>query len=113
MNAQALKHKGAMVEVYSKMKPDTFKLQLQTVLTAYYEDIKLVVSASSCTKSKVVAANDNDGNADAANPATQQDGGAAAASCREEPPQAPSPIGRSGCCKGLAGGGGKKAFGKA
>ncbi len=36
------------------MKPDTFTLQLQTVLTAYYEDIKLVVSASGYTKSKVV-----------------------------------------------------------
>jgi hypothetical protein len=52
MNAQALKHEGAMVEVYSKMKPDTFTLQFQTVLTAYYEDIKRVVRAS--TKSKVV-----------------------------------------------------------
>jgi hypothetical protein len=46
MNAQALEHEGAMVEVYSKMKSDTFTSQLQTVLTAYYEDIKLVVSAS-------------------------------------------------------------------
>jgi hypothetical protein len=34
------------------MKPDT--LQLQTVLTAYYDDIKRVVSANGCTKSKVV-----------------------------------------------------------
>ncbi len=41
-----------MVEVYSKMKPYTFMSQLQTVLTAYYKDIKWVVSAS--TKSKVV-----------------------------------------------------------
>jgi hypothetical protein len=40
-----------MVEVYSKMKPDSFTLQLQTVLTAYYKD---KVSASCCTKSKVV-----------------------------------------------------------
>jgi hypothetical protein len=39
MNAQALKHEGTMVEVYSKMKPDTFTSQLQTVLTAYYKDI--------------------------------------------------------------------------
>jgi hypothetical protein len=36
------------------MKPDSFTWQLQTVLTAYYEDIKGVVSASGCTKSKVV-----------------------------------------------------------
>ncbi len=34
--------------------PDAFMSQLQTVLTAYYEDIKGVVSASGCTKSKVV-----------------------------------------------------------
>ncbi len=31
-----------------------FTSQLQTVLTAYYQDIKGVVSASGCTKSKVV-----------------------------------------------------------
>ncbi len=45
-----------MVEVYSKMKPDAFPSQLLPVLTraAYYEDIKGVVSASGCTKSKVV-----------------------------------------------------------
>ena len=54
MNAQALEHEGEMVEVYSKMKPDSFTLQLQTILTALFEDIKGVVSASSCTKSKVV-----------------------------------------------------------
>ncbi len=50
MNAQALEHKGAMVdlglEVYSKMKPDALRLQLQNVLITYYEDIKGVVSAS-------------------------------------------------------------------
>ncbi len=39
MNARALDHEGAMVDVYSKMKPDSFKSQLRTVLTAYYEDI--------------------------------------------------------------------------
>jgi hypothetical protein len=54
MDAQSLEHEGTMVEVYSKMKPDTFKSQLQTVLTAYYEKIKRVVSASCCTKSWVV-----------------------------------------------------------
>ncbi len=59
------------------------------------------------------AATDYDDNADAANPATLWDGGAAAASGGEEPPLAPSPGGRSSGCKGLAGGGGKKAFGKA
>ena len=39
-----------MVDVYSKMKPDSFKLQLQTVMTAYYEDINGVQSASGCPK---------------------------------------------------------------
>ena len=43
MNTRALEHEGAMVEVYSKMKPDAFPLQLQNVLTAYYEDIKGVL----------------------------------------------------------------------
>ena len=55
MNAQALEHEGAMVElgleVYSKMKPDALRLQLQTVLITYYEDIKGVVNASGCTPS--------------------------------------------------------------
>ncbi len=49
----------------------------------------------------------------AATPATPQDQGAAAASGWEEPPQAPSPGGRIGGSKGWAGGGGKKASGKA
>jgi hypothetical protein len=79
------------------MKPDTFPWQLQTVLIAYYEDIKGVVSASGCTKSKVVKRKFEDqddtglapdadaayastataaGAADAATPATPPDGGA-------------------------------------
>ena len=29
-----------MVDVYTKMKPDSSKSQLQAVLTAFYEDIK-------------------------------------------------------------------------
>ncbi len=36
------------------MKPNALRLQLQTVLITYYEDIKGVVSASGCTKPKVV-----------------------------------------------------------
>ncbi len=37
INAQALQHESAMVDidVYTKMKPDSFKLQLQAVLTAF------------------------------------------------------------------------------
>ncbi len=43
-----------MVEVYCKMKPDSFTLQLQTVLTAYHEDIMGVQGARGCFKVKVV-----------------------------------------------------------
>ena len=35
INAQALQHENVMVDVYTKMKPDSFKLQLQAVLTAF------------------------------------------------------------------------------
>ncbi len=37
INAQAFQHESAMVDidVYTKMKPDSFKLQLQAVLTAF------------------------------------------------------------------------------
>ena len=56
MNARALDHKGTMVDVYSKLKPDSFTSQLQTVLTTYYEDIMPVgVQGASCgNKAKVV-----------------------------------------------------------
>ena len=54
INSRALEHEGAMVDVYAKMMPDAFRSQLQTVLTAYYEDIKGVVSASGSAKTKVV-----------------------------------------------------------
>ncbi len=51
MNARSLEHEGTMVEVYSKMKPDTFHV---TVANSLDEKIKGVVSASGCTKSWVV-----------------------------------------------------------
>ncbi len=99
MNARAIGHEGAMADVYSKMKPDSFTLQLQTILTALFEDIKGVMSASCCTKSKTTRwsgaslrtglAPDADAAADAAaadaadaaaaSPATLLEGGAAAA----------------------------------
>ena len=50
MHEHSADHKGAMVNVYSKLKPDSFKSQLQTVLTAYYEDINGVQGASGCPK---------------------------------------------------------------
>jgi hypothetical protein len=37
-------------DVNSKMNPDSFKLQLQTVLTAYYEDINGIKGAKSWSK---------------------------------------------------------------
>ena len=53
INAQALQHESTMVDVYTKMKPDSFKSQLQAVLTALYEDIKGVQGASGCPKTKI------------------------------------------------------------
>ncbi len=43
-----------MVDSYTKMKPASFKLQLQAILTTYYEDIKGVQGASSCHKARIV-----------------------------------------------------------
>jgi hypothetical protein len=121
IKSRALEHEGAMVDVYSKMKPDVLRSQLQTVLTPYYEDIKGVVSASGCTKSKIIerkfedqedterAADSDADAADAAatTPATPPDGGAAAASGGEEPLPAPSPgLGPSPGNRGGWGGGG-------
>ena len=119
MNARALDHKGPMVDVYSKLKPDSFTLQLQTVLTTYYEDIMPVgvQGASGCNKAKVVkrkfedqddteVAQDADA-ADAAadTPATPPDGGAAPAPGREGPAPAPSPGGKSVGAKAARGAG--------
>ena len=138
INSRALEHEGAMLEVYSKMKPDAFRSQLQTVLTTYFEEIKGVMSASGCPKSKVVKRkfedqDDADADADAAaagvpaaaagvpaaappaeahpaTPATPPDGVAAGiAAGGEEPPAAPS---QSGAGKGGRGKGGGKAGGK-
>ena len=46
------------------MKPDSFKLQLQAVLTTYYEDIKEVQGASCCTKAKSMKRRFQDANED-------------------------------------------------
>ena len=117
MNARALDHKGMMVDVYSKLKPDSFTSQLQTVLTTYYEDIMGVQGASGCNKAKVVkrkfedqddteVAQDADA-ADAAadTPATPpaRDGGAAPAPGGEGPAPAHSPGGKSGGAKAARG----------
>ena len=111
-----------MVAVYSKMKPDSFTSQLQTVLTACYEDIMGIHGASGCTKAKVVKRKfedqedtvaDADADADAANtggaatPATPEGEEAAeVASGGEGPPPAPSPAGKNGAVKAGAARGG-------
>jgi hypothetical protein len=43
-----------MVDAYTKMKPNSFKSQLQATLTTYYEDIKGVLGARGCPKTKIV-----------------------------------------------------------
>ncbi len=124
-----------MREVYSKMTPDTFRSQLQTVLTAYYEDIKGIVCASGCTKSKVVKRKFEDHDniptaapaptpapAAAATPDHDPNNAAAAAadppaspadgrtSDGDEPTPAPSPAGKGG--KGAKTGGKKGGRGQ-
>ncbi len=99
------------------MKPEALRSQLQTVLTVYDEDIKRVVSASGCNKSKIIKrkfedqvdterAQDSDAEAaDAGDitPATPPDGGAAATSGGEELPPAPSPGARTAKPRGRGG----------
>ena len=67
INAQALEHENAMVDVYTKMKPDSFKSQLQAVLTTYYEDIKGVQGGSGCHKTRIVKRQFEDQEDDAGN----------------------------------------------
>jgi hypothetical protein len=43
-----------MEDAYTKMKPDSFKCQLQAVLTTYCEDIKGGQGASGCHKTRIV-----------------------------------------------------------
>lgn len=64
INARALQHEASMWEVYSKMKPDSFRSQFQAVLTTYYEDIKQVQGASGCTKAKSMKRRFQDANED-------------------------------------------------
>ncbi len=42
------------LDAYTKMTLDSFKTQLQTVLTAYYEDIKGIQGTSGCSMPKFV-----------------------------------------------------------
>lgn len=114
VNSRALDHEDTMHKVYSKMTPDAFRTQFQTVLTAYYEEIKGIACASDCTKSKVVkhkfedhdditapdpapdpananALDNAPDNAAADPPASPPDG---RTSSEDEPAPAPSPAGR-------------------
>jgi hypothetical protein len=43
-----------MVDVYTNMKPDSFKLNVQTVLTAYHKDIKGVQGTRGGPKTMIV-----------------------------------------------------------
>ena len=99
---------------------------IPNVLTAYYKDIKGIVCASGCTKSKVVKRKFEDQDnipapapAPAPDPATAPDNAPAPAtaadppasppdgrtSSGEEPPPAPSPAGKGGKAAKATGGG--------
>ena len=56
-----------MVNAYTKMKSDSFKLQLQAVLTTYYEEIKGVQGNSGCHKTRIVKRRFEDQENDAGN----------------------------------------------
>jgi hypothetical protein len=99
INAQALQYESAMVDVYTKVKPDSFKSQLQAVLTALNEDIKGVQGASGCPKTKIFKRRLED-QEDA--PTTPKDetsieyaGGTVAAPVAAVAAAAPAPVGRS------------------
>ena len=74
-------HESAMVDAYTKMKPDSFKSQLQAVLTTYDEDIKGVQGARGCHKLKVVKRRFEDQEDDACDEGA--DDAAATAAARE------------------------------
>ncbi len=80
------------------MKPDEFRLQLQTDLTTYNEVIKGVVSASGCTKPKVVKRKfeDQDDASDAADADADADAAANANADANAASQPPPPPRRTG-----------------
>ncbi len=134
MNAHELQHESVIVDIYTQIKPDSFKLQTRSckqpwqptsiMRTSRGFRVPAVApsprssSASSRTKRipNVLRRRQDADTADAAGaaatpatPAIPPTGGTAAASCGEEPPPAHSPGGKSRGNKGRAGGGGKKA----
>ncbi len=56
-----------LVDVYTQMKPDSFKSQLHAVPAAYYEDIKGIQGARGCPKTKIVKRRFEDVDEDAGN----------------------------------------------
>ncbi len=90
-----------MVDVYIKMKPDSFKSQLQAVLTAYDEDIKRVQGANCARgypKTKIVKSRFEDQEDAGTTPkdeaGIEDAGGAAAAPAAGAAAAAPPPAGR-------------------
>ncbi len=95
------------------MKPDSFKLQLQAVLTTYYEDIMGVQGANGCHKTRIVKRRFKDQEETRAltpqtpplcwrsgPPRRNASAGAAGAGSGGEAPEAPapapSPVGKAG-----------------
>jgi hypothetical protein len=132
INSRALEHEGAMVDVYSKMKPDAFRLQLQTVLLRGHQgdDERQRLHQVQGSQAKFADQDDtglapdaadadpaDPADANAASPAsraaTPPDGSAAAAPDGEGPPPAPSPGGKGGGGKAGRAGGGSRKVGKA
>ncbi len=112
MNARALEHEGTMVEVYSKMKSDTFHVTVANCLDRLLREDQGGCERPgwSSASSRTGLAPDADpadpadpADANAATPATPPDGSVAAAPDGEGPPQAPSPGGPWGQERGRQG----------
>jgi hypothetical protein len=82
INARALDHERAMLDVYSSMTPDAFKSQLQAALTTYYVDIMGVHGASGCPKPKIIKRRFEDQLEDDAGTTPDEDAGGEAAAAQ-------------------------------
>jgi hypothetical protein len=110
INARALDHQTAMVDAYTKTKPDSFNSPLPAVVTTYYVDINGVPGASGCPKTKLVKRrfeDQEDADEDAGNEGAAVAAADAAAAALAEaapaggeapaaPAPAPSPGGKAG-----------------
>ena len=132
MNTLALEHEGAMVEVYSKMKPDAFPSQLQNILKPITRISRGLWAPAVATSPRWSSASSRtkmiqdlrqtptpptlpppQPPAPPTPPPHPAGRGRRAAPGGDEPPPAPSPAAKGGGGKGRAGGGSKKASGKA